>query len=55
MEEPELTRINMENNTQFSEIRDDPIEFVREEPFIEDIVEDPPHVTSTENNNDWEC
>ena len=32
---------------------DDPIEFVHEEPFIEDIVEDPPHVTSTENIEDW--
>ena len=51
MEEPELTSINMANNTQFSEIHDDPIEFVHEEPFIEDIVEDP-HVTLTENIED---
>ena len=28
---------------------------MHEEPLIEKIVEDPPHVTSTENSNDWEC
>ena len=33
------------------EIHDDPIDDVHEEPFIED----PPHVTLTENIDDWEC
>ena len=42
-------------NTQHSEIHYDPIESVHEEPLIEKIVEDPPHVTSTENSGDWEC
>ena len=52
VEELELTSINMENNTHVSEIHDDPIEFVHEEPLIENIVEDP-HVTSMENIEDW--
>ena len=42
-------------NTQHSEIHDDLIESVHEEPLIEKIVEYPPHVTSTENSDDWEC
>ena len=41
-------------NTQHSEIHYDPIESVHEEPLVEKIVEDPPHVTSTEISNDWE-
>ena len=28
---------------------------MHEEPFIEDIIEAPPHVISTENIDDWEC
>ena len=28
---------------------------MHEEPLIEKNVEDPPHVTSTENSDDWEC
>ena len=38
-----------------TEIHDDPIEFVHEEPLVEKIVGDPPHVTSTKNSDDWEC
>ena len=41
-------------NTQHSKIHYDPIESVHEEPLVEKIVEDP-HVTSTENSDDWEC
>ena len=54
MEDLELPSINMVYNTQCPEIQDDPIEVVHEEPFIEDIIEDPPHVTSAENIDDWE-
>ena len=32
----------------------DSIAFVHEEPLIENIVEDPSHVTSKENIYDWE-
>ena len=35
------------------EIHDDPIEFVHGEPLIENIVEDPTHITSTKNIEDW--
>ena len=35
------------------EIHDDPIEVVHEEPFIEDIVEDPPYVTTRETIENW--
>ena len=52
MENPELSSINMVYNTQHSEIHDDPIESVHEEPLIEKIVEDLPHVTSIENSGD---
>ena len=41
-------------NTQHSEIHYDPIKSVHEELVIEKIVEYPPHVTSTENSDDWE-
>ena len=41
-------------NTQHSKIHYDPIESMHEEPLVEKIVEDPPHVTSTQNSNDWE-
>ena len=36
------------------EICDDSIDFVHEEPLIENIVEDPRHDTSTKNIDDWE-
>ena len=54
-EYPEICSSNMVYNTQHSEIHYDPIESVHEEPLVEKIVEDPPHVTSTENSDDWEC
>ena len=46
-EYPEISSINMVYNTKHSEIHDDPIESVHEEPLIEKNVEYPPHVAST--------
>ena len=40
-------------NHNEEEIHDDSIEFVHEDPLIEKIVEDPPHVTSTETIESW--
>ena len=52
MEDPEISTINTVYNTQHSEIHDDPIKSMHEEPLIEKIVEEPPHVTSIENSDD---
>ena len=53
MEDLEPPNINMVYNTQCPEFHDDPIQVVQEEPFIEDIIEDPPHVTSMEPIEYW--
>jgi len=54
MEDIESFNINMVYNTQCIKIYDDPINVLHEKEFIQHIIEDPPHVTSIENIDDWE-
>ena len=42
------------SNQNKREIHDDSIDSVYEKPLIENIVEYPPHVISTEDIDDWE-
>ena len=43
---------NTQQDSEEGKIQDDPIEELQEEPMMEDIVEDSPHVTIAENIED---